>query len=173
MDLWVDGDRLNFKLLRPGVPAADLELRWGASLLDFAPRLTSIGQIAAVNVRLWVEALKTQLTVMLGWDGQRLEVRVAVGIPDEPDEPVGAVLELPDYPLETAVDAISWAVGELRRRLVLTLPSEAVTDGVCQWPRTADLLDDRLGPTAVSVPEENVTELLQRLAAVGVEARRE
>jgi hypothetical protein len=64
-------------------------------------------------------------------------------------------------------------VGELRKRLVLTLPSEAVTDGVCQWPATADLLDDRLGPTAVSVPEENVDELLKRLAAVGVDARQE
>jgi len=29
-------------------------------------------------------------------------------------------------------------VGDVRRRLVLTLPSEAVTDGVCQWPETAD-----------------------------------
>jgi hypothetical protein len=63
--------------------------------------------------------------------------------------------------------------GEVRRRLVLTLPSEAVTDGVCQWPETADLLEDRLGPTAVAVPEENAEELLARLAAVGVEVRRE
>jgi hypothetical protein len=63
--------------------------------------------------------------------------------------------------------------GELRRRLVLTLPSEAVTDGVCQWPETADLLEDRLGPTTVAVPEENAEQLLSRLAAVGVEVRRE
>jgi hypothetical protein len=67
----------------------------------------------------------------------------------------------------------SGMTGELRRRLVLTLPSEAVTDGVCQWPETADLLEDRLGPTAVAVPEENAEELLGRLAAVGVELRRE
>jgi hypothetical protein len=65
------------------------------------------------------------------------------------------------------------AAGELRRRLVLTLPSEAVADGVCQWPETADLLDDRLGPTAVSVPEENAAELLARLAGIGVEVRPE
>jgi hypothetical protein len=32
-------------------------------------------------------------------------------------------------------------------------------------------LDDRLGPRAVSVPEENAEELLRRLAAIGVEAR--
>jgi hypothetical protein len=63
-------------------------------------------------------------------------------------------------------------VGEVQKRIVLTLPSEAVTDGVCQWPPTADLLDDRLGPTAVSVPEDHVEELLARLAAVGLEARR-
>jgi hypothetical protein len=63
--------------------------------------------------------------------------------------------------------------GEVRRRLVLTLPSEAVTDGVCQWPETADLLEDRLGPCAVAVADEDADELLRRLAAVGVEARRE
>lgn len=63
--------------------------------------------------------------------------------------------------------------GELRPRLVLGLPSEAVTDGVCQWPETADLLDDRLGPTAVAVAAENVEELVRRLAAVGVTVRRE
>jgi len=63
--------------------------------------------------------------------------------------------------------------GEVRRRLVLTLPTEAVTDGVCQWPPTADLLEDRLGPCAVAVAEEDADELLQRLATVGVEAKRE
>jgi hypothetical protein len=63
--------------------------------------------------------------------------------------------------------------GEMRKRLVITLPSEAVTDGVCQWPHTANLLDDRLGPTAVTVPEENVEELLIRLAGLGVEVQQE
>lgn len=63
--------------------------------------------------------------------------------------------------------------GELRPRLVLTLPSEGVTDGVCQWPPTADLLEDRLGPTTVAVPEENAAELVTRLAGVGVEVRRD
>jgi hypothetical protein len=65
------------------------------------------------------------------------------------------------------------SAGELERRLVLTLPSEAVTDGICQWPETGDLLDDRLGPCAVTVPEENVDALVSRLASVGVQVRRE
>jgi Helicase conserved C-terminal domain len=65
------------------------------------------------------------------------------------------------------------AVAEVRNQLVITLPSQAVADGVCQWPETGDLLDDRLGPCAVTVPEENADELLARLAAVGVEVKRE
>src|SRR5262249_59213088 len=61
--------------------------------------------------------------------------------------------------------------GEVRRRVVLTLPSESVTDGVCQWPETADLLDDRLGPCTVAVAEADLGALLERLATVGVEVR--
>lgn len=62
---------------------------------------------------------------------------------------------------------------EVRTRLVVTLPSEAVADGVCQWPPTADLLDDRLGPAAVAVSEENIAALMENLKLVGVESRRE
>jgi hypothetical protein len=60
---------------------------------------------------------------------------------------------------------------EVRTRLVVTLPTESVTDGVCQWPPTADLLDDRLGPCAVAVSDENLQELLTNLKLVGVEGR--
>ena len=65
------------------------------------------------------------------------------------------------------------SAGEMRRLLVLTLPSDAVTDGVCQWLETGDLLDDRLGPRTVTVAEENADVLLRRLAAIGVDVRRE
>jgi uncharacterized protein len=130
IDLWVDGDVLNFQLLRPGQPASDLELRWGSSLIDFTPRLTSIGLVAAVNLRLWVEGLKTQLTVSVDWDGQRLGVSVAVGIGGTTTGRSQATLELPDFPLDTPVDAIRWAVGELRRRInnQLTGQGSAVGD---------------------------------------------
>ena len=61
------------------------------------------------------------------------------------------------------------ASGSLRKLLVLTLPSPEITDGVCQWPQTADLIERRLGPCAVTVVEEHVNELQGRLAAAGVE----
>jgi hypothetical protein len=57
---------------------------------------------------------------------------------------------------------------EMSRRLVLVLPSEEVTNGVCQWPDTAELLEDRIGPCAVVVSEENAEKLLCKLTDVGV-----
>jgi len=54
---------------------------------------------------------------------------------------------------------------------VLSLPTSIVADGVCQWPPTSELIRDRLGPITVSIAEEDVTQLLQRLAEVGVEAK--
>ncbi len=62
---------------------------------------------------------------------------------------------------------------QLRRRTVLQLPSEAITDGICQWPATAELLEERLGPCAVAVMEENIDTLMKRLVEVGVEPRSE
>lgn len=62
---------------------------------------------------------------------------------------------------------------ELRRRYVLTLHSEAITDGVCQWPPTAELLGDRLGPRAVAVAADHLDELVKRMAEVGVALNRD
>lgn len=57
---------------------------------------------------------------------------------------------------------------EIGRRLVIVLATEDVTNGVCQWPDTAELLEDRLGPCAVVVAEENAEKLLSRLAELGI-----
>ena len=47
-DLWVDGDFLNFPRCRC-CPPAEIELHWGSSLVDFSPRLTTVGQLASVR----------------------------------------------------------------------------------------------------------------------------
>jgi phage protein D len=131
-DMWVDGDFLNFRLSLLGLPAPELELRWGASLIDFTPRLTSIGQVVQVSGRVWVEALKTQLTVEIGWDGERMRTRVrpeAYGSGGEQSQTAGATLSLPDVPADSAVDAIRFAVGELRRRVNSRVTAHGSTIG--------------------------------------------
>jgi phage protein D len=59
----------------------DLTLAYGRSLLDFTPRLSSIGQVEAVTAYVFVSALNRHLQVTVGWDSDRaaltLDVRPA------------------------------------------------------------------------------------------------
>jgi hypothetical protein len=55
------------------------------------------------------------------------------------------------------------------REWVVTLADELIADGVAQWPRTAGLIERRVGPTAVVVSEESLGPLRQALAEVGIQ----
>lgn len=116
-DMWVDGDFLNFRLLLAGLPGPERKLVWGESLLDFSPRLTSVGQIASVGIRVWVEAIKLQVGVQVSWRDDRLSVQVSPALFGAQSSPVEATLSIPDIPLDSPVDAVKWALGELRRRV--------------------------------------------------------
>ncbi|MEZ5351543.1 MAG: hypothetical protein R2762_02820 [Bryobacteraceae bacterium] len=48
-----------------------LTLRWGASLMDFTPRLTTVGEIEGVSARVWVDSLKMEFVITLNWDYDR------------------------------------------------------------------------------------------------------
>jgi hypothetical protein len=56
----------------------------------------------------------------------------------------------------------------LRRHLVLHVADEELADGLEQWPQTRELIEERLGPTALVVAEENAELLRQRLLAAGI-----
>lgn len=116
-DMWVDGDFLNFKLPVPLLPPAAVELRWGESLIDITPRVTSVGQVAAVSIRVWVEALKLQVTVQAVWEDDRISVRVQPALFGEHGGAVEGSLTLPDIPLDSPVEAIKWVLSDLRRRV--------------------------------------------------------
>jgi hypothetical protein len=60
------------------------------------------------------------------------------------------------------------AEARLRRHLVLHVTSSEIADGLMQWPTTAVLIEERLGPTALSVTEDNLDSLRQRLSELGV-----
>jgi hypothetical protein len=57
---------------------------------------------------------------------------------------------------------------QLRRHLVLHVDSEEWADGLEQWPETRQLIEERLGPRALAVAEENVGKLRERLRAAGI-----
>ncbi len=58
---------------------------------------------------------------------------------------------------------------QLRRHLVLHVADENLADGLVQWPQTRELIQERLGPTALAVAEENVPLLRERLREAGIE----
>lgn len=61
---------LKFKFLVQDY-APSLTLRWGASLMEFTPRLTTVGDIFAVTARVWVDTLKMEFVIVVGWDFDR------------------------------------------------------------------------------------------------------
>ena len=57
----------------------------------------------------------------------------------------------------------------LQRHLVLHVAAPELADGLMQWPETRALLEARLGPTALSVAEDKLAALSQRLAQLGID----
>ncbi|MGE3808687.1 MAG: hypothetical protein AB7K24_28815, partial [Gemmataceae bacterium] len=57
---------------------------------------------------------------------------------------------------------------QLRKETVLHLPSAEIADGIEQWPQTRSFVQQRLGPTAIAVSDEELPELRRRLASIGL-----
>jgi hypothetical protein len=57
----------------------------------------------------------------------------------------------------------------MARRLVLTLSSAELLDGLLQWPVTASCLGERLGPCVVEVPADRVEALRAGMLQLGME----
>jgi hypothetical protein len=58
------------------------------------------------------------------------------------------------------------------RMLVLTLPDAGLLDGLLQHPATSPWLGERLGPTAVEIPEDRIESLRKVLDELGIELER-
>jgi hypothetical protein len=61
---------LRFKFLIQDY-APSVTLRWGASLMEFTPRLTTVGDLFGVTARVWVDTLKTEFVIVVSWDYDR------------------------------------------------------------------------------------------------------
>jgi hypothetical protein len=55
-----------------------LSLKWGASLMEFTPRLTTVGDVFGVTVRVWVEALQTEFVIAASWDYDRASLNLTI-----------------------------------------------------------------------------------------------
>lgn len=71
------GYRLKFKFIIQDY-APSLTLQWGASLMDFTPRLTTVGDIFGVTSRIWVPSIKTEFVIVVSWDYDRAAFNLSV-----------------------------------------------------------------------------------------------
>jgi hypothetical protein len=58
--------------------APSLTLTWGASLTEFTPRLTTVGEIEGVSARVWVDSLKMEFVITVNWDYDRAMFTVSI-----------------------------------------------------------------------------------------------
>jgi len=58
--------------------APSLSLQWGTSLGEFAPKVTTVGDIGGVSVRIWVAAIKMEFILTAGWDFDRAALTFSV-----------------------------------------------------------------------------------------------
>jgi len=64
------GRMLRFKFLVQEY-SPSVTLKRGESLMDFTPRLSTVGQVAGVSTRIWLPSIKLELVIVLSWDFDR------------------------------------------------------------------------------------------------------
>lgn len=111
--------------------APDASLKWGRDLIEFTPRITTVGQIAGISIPIWIPSIKTEFTVAVGWDWDRqsldLSISPGFGMPAAQGDD-GAQFTLVDRPV-TLADAPRTILGELLPRLNRRLTGSGSTVG--------------------------------------------
>ncbi len=55
-----------------------LTLKWGESLMDFNPRLTTVGDVFGVSARIWIASLQTEFVIIVSWDYDRAAFNLSI-----------------------------------------------------------------------------------------------
>lgn len=80
-DFWVDGDFFYFSRFMFKEYSPRMTLRWGESLLDFSPKVSTIGSVAATAMKFTLREIPLSFLVNVFWDFDRetLGIRVVPG----------------------------------------------------------------------------------------------
>lgn len=67
--------------------APTVSLSWGTSLIEFTPKISTVGQVAAVSTRIWVSSIQMEFVIVLGWDFDKaqFDFQVYPGLGSIPD----------------------------------------------------------------------------------------
>jgi phage protein D len=150
-DFWVEGDVLYVARFFPKDYASSLTLRWGESLLDFSPQISTVGNVAGAAMKFTLRELPLSFLVSVGWDFDREAVKIAV-IPGEAAAAAkaiaGPVVTIIDQPVSSPADLANSAIQiyhELRRKLNNRLTGSASAVGDPRLRAGAVITLDGLG----------------------------
>jgi len=100
----------------------DVTLQYGRSLIEFTPRITSVGQIFSVTAFIWITPIKMTFAVTLGWDWDRMALTLMIypaGITLQPG-PSHFLIKDPVTPLTAPRRIIGELLPKLNKRLTGT-----------------------------------------------------
>lgn len=151
-DFWVDGDTLYLARFLPKEYSPRLTLVWGESLLDFSPKVSTIGRIVAAGMKFTLREIPLSFLVSVFWDFDREAIGVTV-IPGEAAAYlkmiVGPTEEFIDQPISSPgdIENSAWAIyRELRRKLNNRLTASGSAVGDPRIRAGAVIRFDGLGP---------------------------
>jgi hypothetical protein len=69
-------------LIQDYSPSVTLE--WGQSLMDFTPRITTMGDVFGVSARVWIASVQLEFVIAVSWDYDRaaFDLKISPGIGD-------------------------------------------------------------------------------------------
>lgn len=121
-DFWVDGDVLHLSRFEKEYTPR-LTLRYGESLVDFSPQVSTVGQVAAVSAKFTLREIPLDFLVSVFWDfdHETLGIRVVPGAAASTTKGLlGPFVSLIDHPIGSPADIMSSALAvtrELRQKV--------------------------------------------------------
>ena len=151
-DFWVEDDILYLARFLPREFSPRLTMRWGESLIDFSPKVSTVGKIAAVAMRFTLREIPFSFYVAAFWDFDR----ETLGIKVAPGEAASAVKALMgpthtiiDQPIASPADITNSAISivrELRNKLNNRITGSGNAVGDPRLRAGAMIQLDQLGP---------------------------
>jgi len=132
-DFWVDGDVLYLARFFPKEYSPRLTLAWGDNLLDFTPKISTVGNIVGAAMKFTLRELKLSFMVNVFWDFDHERLGVSV-IPGEAaafaKKIAGPTYTIIDQPISSPGDLVNSAL-VIARELRTKLNSRLTGSGSC------------------------------------------
>jgi phage protein D len=151
-DFWVEGDIFYLSRFIPKEYTPRLKLVWGESLIDFAPKISTVGRITASAMKVTMHEIPLSFLVGIFFDFDREAIGLQV-VPGEAAAALKMVLgpmdTIIDQPIGSPVDIANSAmaiVRNLRTKLNNRLTASATAVGDTRIRAGAMITIDGIGP---------------------------